>query len=252
MRTADLKVQLIGHTTFIAPVVEHKGEAIVWTGHHESNEPNGFPFSTVDGDAQSLLEFSGRSCYESYDHPNPRTASNEGYLAHILEVGHESILEHASVTFYITGISRALTHELIRHRHFSFSELSQRYVDVTHAKIVIPPAFEDYEDGQLSYAQDFGQNSYVNIHSILNDEGVKGKKAREAARAVMPNMTETKMVLTGNYRAVKHFLKMRDSIHADAEIRRLAQEIGAQMAGIAPNIFGGKARSIWQDNEDAA
>ena len=60
--------------------------------------------------------------------PNPRTATNAGYLRHIIDVGHFSVLEHASVSFYITGVSRSFTHELIRHRHFSYSQLSQRYV----------------------------------------------------------------------------------------------------------------------------
>ena len=263
MNFAELRVQVIGHTVFVAPQIgEDENGPVYWDGAHESNRDMSdgrmgpewapFPESALPGRAQSLLEFAGRSCYESYHRPNARTASNKGYLANILEAGHHSVLEHASVTFYITGISRSLTHELIRHRHFSFSELSQRYVDVATASLVVPPAFEDHEDGQLVYAGRNASKSYDLVAETLQENGVKGKKVREAARAVMPNMTETKMVLTGNYRALIHFLKMRDSVHADAEIQRLAQEIGRLMAGIAPNVFGGPARAIWQDNSDAA
>ena len=84
---------------------------------------------TTDADGgQALAEFAGRACYESWHKPNPATATNAGYLRHILEVGHLSVLEHGSVTLYLRGVSRSLTHELVRHRHLSFSQLSQRYV----------------------------------------------------------------------------------------------------------------------------
>ena len=103
-----LKVQMVAATTF--------------------NPPEDVPWSTDADGGEALVEFAGRACYQSWDKPNPRTATNAGYLRHILEVGHLSLLEHANVTFYITGISRSCTHELIRHRHFSYSQLSQRFV----------------------------------------------------------------------------------------------------------------------------
>ncbi|PZQ22512.1 MAG: FAD-dependent thymidylate synthase, partial [Corynebacterium propinquum] len=78
--------------------------------------------------AESLVEFAGRACYETFDKPNPHTAANDAYLHHIMEVGHTALLEHATATMYIRGISRSVTHELVRHRHFSFSQLSQRFV----------------------------------------------------------------------------------------------------------------------------
>jgi thymidylate synthase (FAD) len=260
-RIAELKVQLVGYTTFVPPCIgeDADGQPIYWTGAHAANriaeaKPGSdayspYPESAVPGRMQSLVEFAGRSCYESFDHPNPRTASNKGYLANTQDHGHGSIEEHASVSFYVTGVSRSLTHELIRHRHLSYSELSQRFVDVTEAKLVVPPALED-SDISFQMEQKHVSNVYGHIVHILQNEGVQGKKAREAARAVMPNMTESKIVVTGNLRAWKEFLIKRDSPHADAEIRRLAQEIGGQLAGIAPNLFGGSARAIWQDNED--
>src|SRR3954447_23033495 len=107
-RIAPLQVQVIAHTQF--------------------DPPAGVSWQTDAVGGQALAEFAGRACYESWDKPNPATATNEGFLRHILEVGHLSVFEHASVSMYLTGVSRSLTHELIRHRHFSFSQLSQRHV----------------------------------------------------------------------------------------------------------------------------
>ena len=269
-RIAELRVQLVGYTTFVPPQIgEDEDGPVYWTGAHAANrifeaKPNTlefspYPESAVPGRMQSLVEFAGRSCYESFDHPNPRTASNKGYLANTQEQGHGSIEEHASVSFYVTGVSRSLTHELIRHRHLSYSELSQRFVNVETAAIVIPPLLADavdidlYEDGAISPFEEVQQYSaavYGGLVEGLTQTNVPRKQVREAARAVMANQTETKIVVTGNLRAWKEFLIKRDSPHADAEIRRLAQEIGGQLAGIAPNIFGGSARAIWQDNEN--
>ena len=109
--------------------------AIAWT-HFEP--PEDVPWTTDADGGEALAEFAGRACYQSWSKPNPRTATNAGYLRHILEVGHLSVLEHGSVTFYLTGVSRSLTHELIRHRHFSYSQLSQRYVPERDAAMVEP------------------------------------------------------------------------------------------------------------------
>ncbi len=100
--------------------------------------PEDVPWTTDAGGGEALAEFAGRACYQSWKKPNPVTATNAGYLRHILEVGHLSVLEHGSVSFYITGISRSLTHELIRHRHFSYSQLSQRYFPEKNAAMVEP------------------------------------------------------------------------------------------------------------------
>src|SRR4051812_8668765 len=110
-------------------------KAIAWT-HFEP--PAGVPWETDADGGEALAEFAGRACYESWSKPNPATATNAGYLRHILEVGHLSVLEHGTVTFYLTGVSRAMTHELVRHRHFSYSQLSQRYVPEHDAAMVVP------------------------------------------------------------------------------------------------------------------
>ena len=98
---------------------------------------DGFPdIEPQDGDtdADFLAEGAGRSCFQSWSRPNPKTRANRDYLANIIRQGHESTLEHASATFYITGVSRALLSELTRHRHLSYSVLSQRYVDSADAR----------------------------------------------------------------------------------------------------------------------
>ena len=106
-------------------IVQPQVRLIGWT---QFAPPDDVPWSTDADGGQALAEFAGRACYQSWSKPNPATATNAGYLRHILEVGHLSVLEHGVVTFYFTGVSRSFTHELIRHRHFSYSQLSQRYV----------------------------------------------------------------------------------------------------------------------------
>src|SRR5882757_10118425 len=121
--TVPLRVQLIAKTEFLPPA--------------------DVPWETDTDGGEALAEFAGRACYQSWKKPNPSTATNAGYLRHILEVGHLSVLEHGSVTFYLSGISRSLTHELIRHRHFSYSQLSQRYVPEKRAAMVEPDVIAD-------------------------------------------------------------------------------------------------------------
>ncbi|MCZ0726819.1 FAD-dependent thymidylate synthase [Mycolicibacterium iranicum] len=223
---APLRVQLIAKTEFTAP-------------------PD-VPWSTDADGGAALVEFAGRACYQSWSKPNPRTATNAAYLRHIIDVGHFSVLEHASVSFYISGVSRSCTHELIRHRHFSYSQLSQRYVPEDDSQVVVPPGIED--DPELLDvfldAADASRAAYIELlarlEAKLDDSGtatLRRKQARQAARAVLPNATETRIVVTGNYRAWRHFIAMRASEHADVEIRRLAIECLRQLIDVAPQVF---------------
>ncbi|EUA68519.1 thymidylate synthase, flavin-dependent [Mycobacteroides abscessus] len=164
-----LRVQLIAKTDFIAP------PDIDW-----STDADGGP---------ALVEFAGRACYQSWSKPNPRTATNESYLRHVIEVGHLSVLEHASATFYITGISRSCTHELIRHRHFSYSQLSQRFVPEDDSNVVLPPAVEDDPElvALVRKATDASRAAYVELleklESTLADVPnavLRRKQARQA------------------------------------------------------------------------
>lgn len=189
-------------------------------------------------DADELAEFAGRACYQSWNRPNPDTATNEGYLANILNMGHESVLEHASATFYIEGVSRSLTHELIRHRHLSFSELSQRFVNLDSTKFVDPPAHNPQDDELIADVRAHGLDAYEElVHRYQKRDGLHRKQAREAARRVLPNETETKIVASGNMRAWRDVIKKRWSVHADAEIKELAGELLGQLRQIAPNSF---------------
>ena len=191
-----------------------------------------FPFAS-----DHLAELAGRACYQSFNRPNPDTADNKGYLANILDKGHESVLAHASATFYVTGVSRTLTHELIRSRFLAFSELSQRYVDMGTSYTVVPPAIRgDWALEELIRDHhDRSVNLYDRIVDALAAQGVSGKKAREAARAVLPGGTETRIVVSGNLRAWRNFIKQRNTPHADAEIREFSQEVLKHLKEIAPN-----------------
>ena len=188
--------------------------------------------------ADELAEFAGRNCYRSFDRPNPATRKNADYLKHILDVGHESVLEHASATFYIEA-SRSVLAELERHRHLSFSVVSQRYVDATNLGYHVPPALQDNELlNTWLHRQAFDASEVYNaIVDELTLRGQPRKQAREAARAVLPNMTNSPMVVTGNHRAWRYVIKARHHEAADAEIRELAGELLRQLRQIAPNTY---------------
>lgn len=202
-------------------------------------------------DAETLIEYASRNCYQSWDRPNEGTNTNAKYIPHILDVGHFSVLEHGVATFRFEGISRSLTHELIRHRHFSYSELSQRFDNMEYAKGVIPPAISRLLDKYLQeqWIIDFekAKSEYSGIVEFLQDKGLTRKQAREAARAVLPNMTETKIVVTGNFRAWRQFIAMRATIHADAEICAVAVEVLQWLQNHAPNVFGDFELLTWNE-----
>ena len=238
---APLRVQLIAKTEFIPP--------------------SDVPWSTDADGGPALVEFAGRACYQSWSKPNPKTATNAGYLRHIIDVGHFSVLEHASVTFYITGISRSCTHELIRHRHFSYSQLSQRFVPEHDSQVVVPPGVEDDAELQEIFktAADASRATYTELLARLEakladqpNAVLRRKQARQAARAVLPNATETRIVVTGNYRAWRHFIAMRASEHADVEIRRLAIECLRQLIEVAPQVFSDFEISALADGTEVA
>jgi thymidylate synthase (FAD) len=223
--------------------------------------PEDVPWSTDADGGQALAEFAGRACYQSWAKPNPSTATNAGYLAHILDVGHYSVLEHGSVTFYITGISRSLTHELIRHRHFSYSQLSQRYVPERDAAMVEPEVIaQDPElHARFLAATEASVRAYTELLEGLEKRfadvpngTARRKQARQAARAVLPNATETRIVVTGNYRAWRHFIALRASDQADVEIRELAVACLRELRSAAPNVFADFTISQLPDGTEVA
>ncbi len=205
------------------------------------------PDPAVSG-GENLVEAAGRACYQSWARPNPATASNAGYLAHIVDVGHFSVLEHGTVTFYLTGVSRSFTHELVRHRHLSYSQLSQRYINETSAVMVCPdliagdPHAAELFNHAVECAADMYEDLVARLDSVLEDQGIpagtaRRKAARQAARSVLPNATETRIVVTGNYRAWRHFIDLRATEHADVEIRAVAVAVLDALQQVAPNVF---------------
>ena len=155
--------------------------------------PDDIPWQTDADGGQALAEFAGRACYRSWDKPNPATATNAGYLNHVIEVGHLSVLEHAQATVYIRGISRSATHELIRHRHFSYSQLSQRHVIDDPAFVVPGPVAGDDELNELfASAADRAREAYDQLIDGIEQrlDGAEGaarsKRARQAAQALLP------------------------------------------------------------------
>ena len=200
-------VQLVGLTRFLDPGdVDWKTDTTV--------------------DSQQLIEFSGRMCYQSWH--NPASRSNEEYIGNMLDHGHLSVIEHGIASFAIKGISRSLTHELVRHRHFSYSQLSQRYVSSKDANFVEPQTIAEEPEAHQLFTElcEHAQKTYRRLSTILQkkytdvpDRTLRRKLARQAARSVLPNATETQLVMTGNFRAWRHFIRMRASEHADVEIR---------------------------------
>lgn len=191
-------------------------------------------------EGQELIEFAGRLCYESFDLPNEDTKTNRKYVRNIVKQGHHSVLEHVSVTFYVDGVSRNLSHELIRHRHLSFSEVSQRYVNMAEADAIIPPVFREIEPDLPVKAQVRGDIAYEYQHNlkVLEENGVTGKKARQAARYGLPAGMETKLVVTGNLRAWRDVLGKRYSKHADAEMQQFAEKVFDLLLIEYPDVFG--------------
>jgi thymidylate synthase (FAD) len=222
--------------------------------------------SEVAGEA--LAEFAGRLCYLSFGEDAglegghrsiPGRTSNQAYLANILGVKHGSVLEHAVWSLLLEGVSRSLTHELVRHRAgFGFSQLSQRYVDESEIGFVLPPEIEEgtpaYEVWEKTCAATLeGYRGLLAATTAqVGDSGpatMRKKRARQAARSVLPNCAETKIVVTGNARAWRHFCEMRGSATADVEIRRLALEVLRQLQGEAPHIFSDLRIVAGEDGE---
>ncbi|HEU4883314.1 MAG TPA: FAD-dependent thymidylate synthase [Longimicrobium sp.] len=213
-----------------------------------------------------VAEFAGRLCYLSFGedagleggHKSiPGRTTNEAYLANILTTKHGSVLEHAVWSLLLEGVSRTLTHELVRHRAgFGFSQLSQRYVDESTIGFVLPP---EIEEGTSAFEVWTGacETSLTSYQSLLaemiaqvGEHGsatMRKKRARQAARSVLLNCAETKIVVTGNARAWRHFCEMRGSPTADVEIRRLAVAVLGVLQDEAPHIFN-DMRAV--DHED--
>ena len=225
-------------------------------------EPAHLPVAWLgeSSDGERLAEFAGRLCYMSQ--ANPAKRPTREYLDNIKKQGHGSVLEHANYSILLEGVSRSLTHELVRHRAgFAYSQLSQRYVDESHAAFVVPPAIIGDEKLEATWKSqvESAQATYVGLveqlmerYGWVADRVHRRKMAREAARAVLPNATETKIVVTGNARAWRTMLELRSSEGAEMEIRRLAIATMRLLQKEATGFFSDFVIYVAEDRKEAA
>ena len=209
---------------------------------------------------ERLAEFAGRLCYMSQ--ANPAKRPTREYLDNIKKQGHGSVLEHANYSLLVEGVSRSLTHELVRHRAgFAYSQLSQRYVDESKEAFVVPPAVIGEEKLESAWRAQIesAQATYVTMveqlmerYGWVADRVHRRKMAREAGRAVLPNATETKIVVTGNVRAWRTMLELRSSEGAELEIRRFAVATLRLLQREAPGFFSDFVVYVADDRREAA
>ena len=221
------RITLIARPQFLEPA--HL--AVQWKGEASGGE--------------RLAEFAGRICYMSQHNPAQRPTAE--YLDNIKKQGHGSVLEHAVYVLLIEGISRSCSHELVRHRAgFGYSQLSQRYVDESHAAFVLPPAIQGDATLEAEWERQVtaAQAAYVQAVEALmqrygwvSDKVHRRKMAREAARSVLPNATETKIVVSANVRAWRTMLELRCGEGAELEIRRMAVAALRVLQQEAPAFF---------------
>jgi len=199
--------------------------------------------------AEEIVEAAGRVCYLSFGkHQSPRT--NIEYIAHLVEMGHESVLEHVSWGFVLTGVSRAFTHQLVRHRAgFAFSQLSQQYHDERDATFVEPmdlaafPAARSawqtaVTAARTAYREILGSLEGLQARSTPEQKREINRAIRSAARSVLPNATETKIFVTANARAFRHFFRVRGGLVGDEEMRRVSAALLTPLKVEAPALFG--------------
>ncbi len=205
-------------------------------------------------DSSQLCKTAGQVCYASF---SPRRTTNENaaaYFERLTSAGHGSVLEHASFSFLLYGISRSVTHELVRHRAgVGISQISQRYVSGAVLRFVERPEYQ--EDGELhrlfEERTDRAAAGYEEMAERLlgrQDEGHAmlsadqktdaRKKVQQTARSLLPNETEAPMVFTGNVRALRHIIEMRADAHAESEIRNLAIRLFLCLRTVDPILFG--------------
>ncbi len=152
------------------------------------------------------------------------------FVEKLIELGHQSPLEHASFTFAVDGVSRALSHQLVRHRIASYSQKSQRYVDEKEFTWIMPPSIEkDPEAKKIFEAQiESIRSCYARLCKVV---------PREDARYILPNACETKLVVTMNARSLLHFFRVRCCRRAQWEIRRLAEIMLEEVRRVEPDLF---------------
>lgn len=201
-----------------------------------------------------LCKTAGQLCYASFSPKRTYNANAERYFQNIIESGHGSVLEHANFTLLFYGISRSVTHELVRHRAgVGFSQLSQRYVSGRVLRFVERPEYQNNSQLHARFERriDFLAEEYEALAEALLVEQKAGseilsadertdlrKKVQQAARSALPNETEAPIVVTANVRAWRHIIEMRANPHAETEIREMAFRAYLCLAHTEPLLFG--------------
>lgn len=204
--------------------------------------------------SSQLCKTAGQLCYASF---GPRRTTNENagaYFERLTSAGHGSVLEHASFSFLLYGISRSVTHELVRHRAGAgFSQISQRYVSGSVLRFVERPEYQDDAELHRLFEERASRAAaeYEGMAEELLERQEGGaamlsadyrtdarKKVQQTARSLLPNETEAPMVFTGNVRALRHIIEMRADAHAESEIRALAIRLFLCLHETDPILFG--------------
>lgn len=177
--------------------------------------------------AEEVIEFAGRVCYRSADKRSPGSAAK--LIAKLIAMGHGSPLEHAYATFHISGCSRAMTHQLVRHRLMSVSQQSQRYVDEKSFQYVIPPSVPG--ERVAEFRKDM--ESIRAMYAKWQGHGLK----KEDARFVLPNACTSEIVISANFREFRHIFKVRCAPQAQWEIRQACSAMLRALYAHAPSVF---------------
>jgi thymidylate synthase (FAD) len=199
-----------------------------------------------------LVEFAGRACYRSWEpglnvNVTRIRRDRRDYFANILSSGHGSVLEHASYTFALRNVSRAFTHELIRHRAGSaFSQESLRYVRLTDIGFRVPPALEPLREQVLSIVEQLEEFQLSAARELgIDQEGVPfhvKKEVTSALRRLAPIGLSTDIVWTANVRTLRHVIELRTAPGAEEELRLVFDTVARLMLAEAPLLFGDFAR----------
>ncbi len=167
------------------------------------------------------------------------TRDQTAFVEKLASIGHLSPIEHVSFTFGIEGISRACSHQLVRHRVASYSQQSQRYVKAEQFDYIIPPSIkqDDQITREFEKSMAEAQENYTRVLKRLEELGVHGEAGQQDARYLLPNAAETKIVVTMNARELLHFFRVRCCNRAQWEIREMAERMLALAQKVAPTIF---------------
>ena len=220
---------------------------------------------------EKLVATAAKLCYSSSDIESLRDGLDEdkisGFIDMLTSIGHESVMEHVTFTFGIEGISRACSHQLVRHRIASYSQKSQRYVSENGFEFITPPSVAELSEAKSEYDRVIAEitESYEKIASLLTEKHTKvlmaegfdektartkaSKLANEDARFILPNACETKIVVTMNVRSLFNFFRHRCCNRAQWEIRAVANEMLRQCLEVAPNIFSHAGPSCVADGK---